>query len=188
MNIWRSKHGKGKEKKSMSQPICWWPISVFCKNRSVQFSKPEHPVFTVIRWLIFLNGVQFYTFHKLYHASMFFRLCTCFLDNLVEFHSRNKEVLQTIIMWTQTRDLKPPNWSPHRDDQNKYMEHMIWCSDEEVIIFWKFSRLQNRRFQFGKSEGPVFMAQTWFWVEILTVFDNDSLIHVKGYVQPPIYM
>jgi hypothetical protein len=28
---------------------------------------------------------------------MFFRLCTCFSDNLVEFHSRNKEVLQTTI-------------------------------------------------------------------------------------------
>jgi hypothetical protein len=27
--------------------------------------------------------------------GMFFRLCTCFLDNLVEFHSRDKEVLQT---------------------------------------------------------------------------------------------
>jgi hypothetical protein len=26
-----------------------------------------------------------------------FRLCTCFLDNLVKFHSRNKEVIQTII-------------------------------------------------------------------------------------------
>jgi hypothetical protein len=30
------------------------------------------------------------------HAGMFFRLCTCFSDNLVEFHSRNKKVLQTI--------------------------------------------------------------------------------------------
>jgi hypothetical protein len=28
------------------------------------------------------------------HACMFFRLCTCFSDNLVEFHSRNKEVLK----------------------------------------------------------------------------------------------
>jgi hypothetical protein len=30
------------------------------------------------------------------HVCMFFRLCTNFSDNLVEFHSRNKEVLQTI--------------------------------------------------------------------------------------------
>jgi hypothetical protein len=30
------------------------------------------------------------------HADMFFRLCTCFSGNLVEFHLRNKKVLQTI--------------------------------------------------------------------------------------------
>jgi hypothetical protein len=36
----------------------------------------------------------------------FFRLCTCFLDNLLEFHSRNKDILQTTIRGTQ--DLKPP--------------------------------------------------------------------------------
>jgi hypothetical protein len=36
-----------------------------------------------------------------------FRLCTCFSDNLIEFHSRNKEVLQTTIVLTQTEDLKP---------------------------------------------------------------------------------
>jgi hypothetical protein len=29
------------------------------------------------------------------HTCMFFKLCTCFLANLVEFHSRNKEVLET---------------------------------------------------------------------------------------------
>jgi hypothetical protein len=51
--------------------------------------KSEHPVFIVIRWLIFLNGCQLYIFHKLDHAGMFFRSCTCFSDNLVEFHSRN---------------------------------------------------------------------------------------------------
>jgi hypothetical protein len=59
------------------------------------FAKTEHSVFTVIRMLIFLNGGQLYIFHKLDHASMFFKLCTCFSDNLIEFHSRNKEVLQT---------------------------------------------------------------------------------------------
>jgi hypothetical protein len=54
-------------------------------------------VFTVIRRSIFLNIGQLYIFHKLDHAGMFFRLCKCFSDNLVEFHSRNKEVLQTTI-------------------------------------------------------------------------------------------
>jgi hypothetical protein len=58
------------------------------------FAKSEHPVFTMIRRSIFLNGGQLYIFHKLNHASMFCKLCTCFSDNLVEFHSRNKEVLQ----------------------------------------------------------------------------------------------
>jgi hypothetical protein len=61
------------------------------------FTKPEHPVFIVIRRSIFLNGGQLYIFHKLDYACMFFRLCMCFSDNLVEFHSRNKEVLQTTI-------------------------------------------------------------------------------------------
>jgi hypothetical protein len=57
------------------------------------FAKPEHPVFTVIRRSIFLNGGQLYIFHKLDHVGMFFRLCTCFSNNLIELHSRNKEVL-----------------------------------------------------------------------------------------------
>jgi hypothetical protein len=60
------------------------------------FAELEHSIFTVLSWSIFLNGGQFYIFHKLDHAGMFFRLCTCFLDNLVDFQSRNKEVLQTI--------------------------------------------------------------------------------------------
>jgi hypothetical protein len=49
------------------------------------FVKPEHPVFTALRWSIFLNGDQLYIFYKLDHVGMFVRLCTCFLDNLVEF-------------------------------------------------------------------------------------------------------
>jgi hypothetical protein len=60
------------------------------------FAKLKHPVCTVITWSIFLNGVQLYIFHKLDHTSMFFRLCTCFLDNLVGFHSINKDMLKTI--------------------------------------------------------------------------------------------
>jgi hypothetical protein len=36
-----------------------------------------------------------YIFNKLGHANMFFRSHTYFSDNLVEFHSRNKEVLHT---------------------------------------------------------------------------------------------
>jgi hypothetical protein len=34
------------------------------------------------------------------HIVIFFRLCKCFLDNLVEFHSRNKELLEMTIIWT----------------------------------------------------------------------------------------
>jgi hypothetical protein len=41
--------------------------------------------------------------------------------------------------WTQTEDLKPPWWSPRRDNQNGYMERMIWSSNEEVMTFWKCS-------------------------------------------------
>jgi hypothetical protein len=106
------------------------------------------------------------------HTCMFFRLCTCFLDNLVEFHSRNKEVLEMTIRWTtQTKDVKYPWWSPRRDDQNEYMEHMIWSSNEEVIIVWRCSQLQNHRFWFGKLEGSVFTIQNRIWVEIFIVFD-----------------
>jgi hypothetical protein len=50
--------------------------------------------FAVMTWSIFLNECQIYIFHKLDHTDMFFRLCICFSDNLVEFHSRNKEVPQ----------------------------------------------------------------------------------------------
>jgi hypothetical protein len=162
---------KREGKPATSQPICWRPNLSFWENRSVLFAKPEHPVFTVIRWSIFLNGGELYIFHKLDHAGMLFRLCTCFSDNLVEFHTRNKEVLQTIRIGTQTEDFMPPWWSPRRDDQNGYMEHMIWSSNEEVMSFLKCSRLQNRRFRFGKSEGPVFTDQTWICVKISTVFD-----------------
>jgi hypothetical protein len=59
------------------------------------FAKQEHPIFTVIRRSIFLNRGQIFIFHKSDYAGMISRLCTCFLDNLIEFHSRNKEVLQT---------------------------------------------------------------------------------------------
>jgi hypothetical protein len=31
-----------------------------------------------------------------FYNGIFFKLCTCFLNNLVEFHLRNKEVLPTI--------------------------------------------------------------------------------------------
>jgi hypothetical protein len=37
-------------------------FDIFEKNRSVLFAKSEHPVFTVIRLSIFLNGYQFYIF------------------------------------------------------------------------------------------------------------------------------
>jgi hypothetical protein len=39
------------------------------------------------------------------HTSMIFKLCTCFSDNLVEFHSKNKEVLEMTRRWCQTEDL-----------------------------------------------------------------------------------
>jgi hypothetical protein len=35
------------------------------ENRSVRFFKPEHSIFTVIRWSIFLNEDQLCIFHKL---------------------------------------------------------------------------------------------------------------------------
>jgi hypothetical protein len=57
--------------------------------------KSEHSIFIIIRWSIFLNGVQLYIFNKLDYTCMFFRLCTCFSDNLDEFHSINREVLPT---------------------------------------------------------------------------------------------
>jgi hypothetical protein len=137
-------------KTSRSQHMCWWPKVTFWEIWSVQFPKLEHPVFTVMRLSIFLNGCKLYIFHKLDHKGMFFRLCMCFSDNLLKFHSRTKEVLQTTIIWTQTEDFNPPWWRPRRDDQNGYMKHMIWSSDEEVMTFWKCLRLPNRRIQFSR--------------------------------------
>jgi hypothetical protein len=32
-----------------------------------------------------------FIFYKFDHTCMFFRLRTCFSDNLIEFHSRNKK-------------------------------------------------------------------------------------------------
>jgi hypothetical protein len=64
---------------SGSQSMCWQPNSIFWENQSVQFIKSEHPVFTVLRWSIFLNGCQLYIFHKLNHVSMFFRIMHMFL-------------------------------------------------------------------------------------------------------------
>jgi hypothetical protein len=54
--------------------------------------KMKHLVVIDIRWLIFLTDVQLYIFHKFDHTCMLFRLCMYFLDNMVEFHSRNQEV------------------------------------------------------------------------------------------------
>jgi hypothetical protein len=128
---------------SRSQPMCWQLNLAFWKNRSVRFARLKHPVFTVIRWSIFLYGVELYIFHKLDHTNMFLRLCMYFSNNLDEFHSRNKEVVQKTRIWLQTEDLKPPWWSSHWDHQNGYMEHIVWSSDEEVMTFWRYSRLKN---------------------------------------------
>jgi hypothetical protein len=104
------------------------------------------------------------------HACMFFRLCTCFSDNLVEFHSRNKEVLKMTRRWTQTEDLKHLWWSPYQDDQNGYMECMIWSTDGEVMMVWKCS--QN-----VKPEVPVWKTE---WSSFYDSEPNMSrdLLHV----------
>jgi hypothetical protein len=104
-----------------SQPICWWPNLTFCKNRSVRFAKLEHPVFIVMRWSIFLNGGQLYIFHKLDRTYMLVRLCTCFSDNLVEFHSKNKDVLQTTKY-----ELKLKIWSLHDESLVHMIKMDIW--------------------------------------------------------------
>jgi hypothetical protein len=120
MKIWRSKYvwSMKKGRKNIKESIIVLTTKFdIVENWSVRFVKPEHPIFTMIRWSIFLNEGQLYIFHKLDHVDMFLRLCTCFSDNLVEFHSRNKKMLQTTRRWTQTEDLKPPWWSPCPDDQ-----------------------------------------------------------------------
>jgi hypothetical protein len=168
MKIWRSKYvwSMKKERRNIKEPT-----HVLTTNFDILW-KPEHPFFTVVRWSIFPNGVKLYIFHKLDHASMFFRLCMCFSENLVEFHSRNKEVLQTTIRWTQTKDLKLSWWSPHRDDQNGYMKHMIWSLDEEVMSFWKCSRLQNRRFRFSRIRLRYESKLSVYLVRILWFMEN----------------
>jgi hypothetical protein len=104
------------------------------------------------------------------HTDMFSMLCMFFSDNLVELHSRNKAVLETTTKWTQTKYMEPPWWNPRWDDRNEYMERMIWCSNKEIIIFWRCSRLQNRRFWFRKPKGSVFTDQTQIRVKIFIVF------------------
>jgi hypothetical protein len=140
--------------RKLERPVCQTRISGFYSDKMVN----------IFKWM------QLYIFHKLDHADVFFRLCTCFSGNLVELHLRNKEVLQTTRIWTQIEVLKPPWWSPRRYDQNWYMEHMIWSSDEEIMAFWKCFSQQNRRFQLGKPESPVFMDHTRIWLKIFTVF------------------
>jgi hypothetical protein len=44
-----------------------------------------------------------------------------FLDNLVKFYSRHKEMIEMTRRWTQTEDFKHPWWRPRRDDQNGYI-------------------------------------------------------------------
>jgi hypothetical protein len=127
-------------------------FDILKKNQSILFAKPEYLVFTVIRWSIFLNGGQLYIFHKLDHRVMFSRLCTYFLDNFVEFHSKNKKVFQTKRRWTQIEDFKPPWWSPRRDDQNRYMDCMIWNLDKEVMIFQKCSNYKTGGSDFNGSD------------------------------------
>jgi hypothetical protein len=85
------------------------------------FVKQEYSVFTMIRWPIFLNGGQLYKFHKLDHATMFFRLCTCLLDNLVEFHSRNNK-----CFILQEYELKLNIWSIHDEALVETITMNIW--------------------------------------------------------------
>jgi hypothetical protein len=167
MNIWRSKYVWSMEKErrnfkvtthvlttkydilgKLECPICQIRTSSFCSDKMVN----------IYEWMPSL------------YISHVFRLCMCFSNNLVEFHWRNKEVLQTTRRWTPTKDLKLPWWIPHRGNQTGYMEHMILSSDEEVMSFWKYLRLQNRRFWFGKPDVPVFMGQTRIWVEVFITF------------------
>jgi hypothetical protein len=160
MKIWRSNYvwSKKKGRRNINEPIhvSTTKFDILEKLKCLD-PKPEHLVFTVIRWSIFLNGGQLYIFHKCNHAGIFLRLCTCFSNNFLKFHSRNKEALQTTRIWTQTEDFKSPIWSPHRDDQNGYMERMIWRTDEEVMTFWRCSTLKtggsglgNQRVRFAR--------------------------------------
>jgi hypothetical protein len=158
--------------------MCWRLILMLWGNWSVRFVKPEHSVFTVLRWLIFLNGGKLYIFHKLDYVGMFFWLCTCFLDNLDEFQSRNKEVLQTTRRWSQTEDLKPSGWIPHRDDQNGYMEHMIWSLDEEVMAFSKCSRVQNWRVWFSRIRSDSMSRFSPYLVRILQFVERAMSIQL----------
>jgi hypothetical protein len=151
---------------SRSQPMCWDSNLTFWKNRSVQFPKPKYPIFTVIIWSIFLIGDQLYIFHKLDHTGMFFRLCTCFSNNLVQFHSRNKEVLQTTRIWIQTEVLKPSS----RRSKWIYGTHDLKHERGSYDIL---KRLQAAKTKVSVWEtgGSVSIDQIWIWLEIFTIFD-----------------
>jgi hypothetical protein len=60
-------------------PVCQTETSGFYNDKMVNISK--------WRPTLYISQVVPYT--------QVFRLCTCFLGNLVEFHSRNQDVLQT---------------------------------------------------------------------------------------------
>jgi hypothetical protein len=109
MKIWRSSYIWSMEKGriNIKEPthvlttnfdILRKPKCPFCQTETSDFYSDN--MINISKWKPILYISQF--------GPCFFRLCTCFLNNLVEFYSRNKEVLQTIRRWTQTEDLKPP--------------------------------------------------------------------------------
>ena len=61
--------------------------------------------------------------------------------------------------WSQMVDLKPPWWSPRRDDQNRHMDRMIRRPNEEVVLFEKSPRLKNQC-PILKQDGPGFSDST----------------------------
>jgi hypothetical protein len=159
MKIWRSKYvwSMKKERRNIKEPT-----HVLTTNFDILW-KPEHPFFTVVRWSIFPNGVKIYIFHKLDHASMFFRLCMCFSENLVEFHSRNKEVFSNYNKMNSNQRseafmMKPSSrWSK-------------WVYGTHDLELGRGSYGILKMLQAAKPKVPVFTDQTQIWVKIVSVF------------------
>jgi hypothetical protein len=167
---------KRKGETSRSQAMCWWLISTFWKNRSVLFAKPEHPVFTVLRWSIFLNRGQHYIFHKLDHAGIFSGYAH---DSWIIWLNFTQEMKKCLKL--QEYELKLKIWSIHDEVLIEVIKMDIWnvWFGAQTRKLWHFenapgyktgaSGLRNRRIQFSwirpKSESrfsPYLVRILWF--------------------------
>jgi hypothetical protein len=140
----------------------------------------------MIRWLIFLNRGQFYIFHKFDYACIFFRLCTCFSNNLVEFHSRKKKCFKL-----QGDEFKLNFWRLHDEAFVEMIRMDIWNAlfGAQTRKLWHFenasrcktggSDLRNWRIQFSQIR-PEF--ESIFLMYLVSFLSNMEGLCLATYI------